>query len=285
MTEVGYYNGALGPLSEMSVPMNDRAVYYGDGVYEIVLARAGKFFGLAEHLERFYANLKLMQINFAMSAQELTGELTKVLAHATPDPAHTEQMIYWQVSRGTAPRKHAYPAATVKPNLMITVRPYSVTDMGKKRDKLITMEDTRFLHCNIKTLNLVPNVMAAQAAATMGCDEAVLHRGGVVTECSKSNLAILVGGTLRTAPLSNLILAGITRKQLLDRCAQLSVPVCEEAFTLDEMFNADEIIVTGTGHMCMGVDVIDGIKVGGRASELLSALQRACLEYYLQETQ
>ena len=285
MTEVGYYNGTMGSLSEMTVPMNDRAVYFGDGVYEVAIARNKKIFALSEHLDRFYTSLKLMDIDFTMNAQELTEELLMVLAYAEPDPVHSEQNIYWQVSRGTAIRKHIYPGPAVNPNLLITVRPCSITDMGKKRYKLITIEDTRFLHCNIKTLNLIPNVFALQAAETAGCDEAVFHRGEIVTECAKSNVALLESGALWTAPLSNLILAGVTRNQLLNRCAELSIPVYEVAFTLEEMMDADEIIVTGTGRFCIGVDEIDGKKVGGKSPELLSKLQNACLEYYLKETE
>ena len=285
MTEVGYYNGTMGPLSEMTVPMNDRAVYFGDGVYEVVIARNNKIFALSEHFDRFYAGLKFMEINFTMNAHELTEELYKVLAYSEPDPHHDGQIIYWQVSRGTAIRKHAFPDPEVKPNLLITARPYTLTDMRKKRNNLITREDTRFLHCDIKTLNLIPNVLAYQAAAAAGCDEVVLHRDGIVTECAKSNLAILKNGALWTAPLSNFILAGVARKQLIERCAELSVPVYEEAFTLQELMDADEIIVVSTGHMCMGVDTIDGKKAGGKSPELLGKLQNACLEYYLKETE
>jgi len=220
-----------------------------------------------------------------MNAQELADELMKVLMLAEPDPDHSDQFIYWQVSRGTALRKHAYPGPAVKPNLLITVRPYSIADMRKKRCKLITMEDTRHEHCDIKTLNLIPNIFAAQAAAAAGCDEAVFHRDGIVNECAKSNIAILKNGALWTAPLSNRILAGVTRKQLIDRCAELSVSVHEEAFTLEEMAGADEIIVLGTGRMCMGVDEIDGNIAGGKSPELLGKLQNACLEYYLKETE
>jgi len=285
MNEVGYYNGTMGPLSEMTVPMNDRAVYFGDGVYDVAAARNKKIFALAEHLDRFYTGLKFMEINFTMNAQELTEELNKVLAYAEPDPDNNEQLIYWQVSRGTAVRKHSYPDPGVKPNLLITVRPYLRPDVRNRRGKLITREDTRFLHCNTKTLNLIPNILAYQAAEAAGCDEVVFHREGIVTECAKTNLAILKGGALWTAPLNNLILAGVTRKILLNLCAGLSVPVHEEAFTLEEMMGADEIIVVSTGRMCMGVDTIDGKKAGGKAPELLGKLQNACLEYYLKETE
>ena len=285
MTEVGYYNGTIGPLDEMTVPMNDRAVYFGDGVYEVAIARNKKIFALSEHLDRFYTSLKFMEINFTMNAQELTEELVKVLTRAEPGPDHSEQLVYWQVSRGTAVRKHAFPDPSVKPNLLITVRPYTLTDVRSKHYKLITREDTRFLHCNIKTLNLIPNVLANQAAEAAGCNEAVFHRGGIVTECTKTNLAILKGGALWTAPLGNLILTGVTRKILIERCAELSVPVHEEAFTLEEMMDADEIIVLSSGHMCMGVDEIDGKKAGGKSPELLCKLQDACLEYYLKETE
>jgi D-alanine transaminase len=284
MLEVGYYNGAIGPLSEMTVPMNDRAVYFGDGVYELALVRNGKIFGLAEHLERFYNSLMLMEIDFRMDAEELTAELFRVLAHAQQDPGHTEQSLYWQVSRGPGPRKHTYPDPSVKPNLLITVSPKSMTDL-RKRMKLITREDTRFMLCNIKTLNLVPNILARQAAENQGCDEVVFYRGEMVTECSASSISILKNGTFRTAPLNNYILPGVTRRLLLERCRELLIPVDETAFTLKEMMDADEVIITSTTRLCLGVDSIDQKEAGGKAPDLLTKLQDACMEYYLKETE
>ena len=167
MKNLGYYNGAFGPLEEMTVPMNDRAGYFGDGVYEATLARNGKIFALEDHLNRFYNSAALIRMTVPYTREELTDILYSMLGKMDD----SEILVYWQLTRGTAIRNHVFPDASVKPNLWITMKP------GKKADpdhvlKLVSTEDTRFLHCNIKTLNLLPNVMAAEKAAMNVCSTA-----------------------------------------------------------------------------------------------------------------
>jgi len=283
MTHLAYYNGKIGPLEEMTIPVNDRAVYFGDGVYEVVLVRNGYPFALHEHVDRFYNSLKFMRINFEMDKRKLEDTLLNCLSQSEPDPKFSEQMIYWQVSRGTATRLHPFPDSSVKPNLLITIRPTSRKDIRKKV-RLITCEDTRFLHCNIKTLNLIPNILARQLAVENNCNEAIMHRDGIVTECPAYNAFILKGKTLRTAPLSNLILPGITRQQLIDRCYENEVPVLEKEFTLSELMDADEVILTGTGGLCLAAEQIDGKPIGGKSPALLNFLQDVCMAFYIKST-
>ena len=186
MKTLGYYNGNYGPLEEMTVPMNDRACYFGDGVYEATLAKNGKIFALKEHLDRFFNSAGLLKIEIPYTREELTSILYDMLAKMDD----SEIFIYWQVTRGTGIRQHQFPAAGTKANLWIFMKPGKHGD-SSKRLKLTDMEDTRFLHCNIKTLNLLPNVMAAEKAESMGCGECVFHRGDVVTECAHSNVSII----------------------------------------------------------------------------------------------
>jgi D-alanine transaminase len=141
--------------------------------------------------------------------------------------------------------------------------------------KLITYEDERYLYCNIKTLNLLPNVLASQKAAEAGCNEAVFHRGDIVTECAHSNISILKGGVLRTAPLTKYILPGTVRKQMLELARENDIPIDETAFTLSELLNADEVIVTSTTLMIHGTESIDGKAVGGKDAATLGLLQDA----------
>ena len=160
------------------------------------------------------------------------------------------QADYYQVTRGTAQRRHAFPAG--KGNLWVTLTPCEMND-GTTPLRLITREDTRFFHCDIKTLNLIPSVMAAQEAEEKGCQETVFYRpGGRVTECAHSNVHILKGGTLYTAPADNLILPGIARAHLLRACKALGIPAREEPYTLEDLRNADEILVTSSGGVCRG---------------------------------
>ena len=146
------------------------------------------------------------------------------------------------------------------------------------------MPDTRFLHCDIKTINLLPSVMASQKAAMAGADEAVFHRDGRVTEGSHSNIHILKDGVFRTAPTDNLILPGIARANLIRYCGILGIPVREEAFTLDEMMEADEIISSAVSRFCISAEEIDSIPVGGKAPELLRSLQDLALKEILEAT-
>jgi D-alanine transaminase len=146
------------------------------------------------------------------------------------------------------------------------------------------VEDTRFLHCNIKTLNLIPNVLAGEKAKRAGAYEAVFHRGDRVSECAHSNVHILKDGVLRTAPADNLILAGIARAHLIAQCGKTGVKVDESAFTVDEMFNADEALVSSSGTFCLSASHIDGKPVGGKAPALLKKIQDALLEEFREGT-
>jgi D-alanine transaminase len=191
--------------------------------------------------------------------------------------------VYYQVTRGTGTRKHAF---TEGPgNLWITLTPAAISD-GHRPIQLVTAEDTRFFHCDIKTLNLIPSVMASQKAKEAGCAEAVFYRpGGRVTECAHSNVHILKNGTLYTAPTDHLILPGIARAHLLRACSALGIPFREEAFSLEELFEADEIIVTSSSNLCLRADHLDGQKAGGGDPDLYEALRRKVLREFYEETE
>ena len=278
---VGYYNGAIGALEDMTVPIGDRALYFGDGIYEATCVANGVPFALEEHLDRMYNSLRLLEIPFRMERESVKAELRKVIDAAEPCPI---QLLYWQVSRGVCPRNHVFPPAEVEPTLMVTARPHAMKDM-RQPYHLISMEDIRYRLCNIKTLNLIPNVLASQRAAERGCDEVVFHRGTRVTECAHSNISMLKGGVLWTAPADELILPGITRKHLLELAREHDIPVREEPFSLDALTHADEIIVTSSSALCMKVASIDGIPVGGRDPVFLRVLQKAYWEKFQRETQ
>ena len=280
-TNVGYYNGEMGPLEEMKVPMGDRALYFGDGIYEATCVANRVPFALDDHLDRMYNSLRLMEIPFTMGREEIKAELQKVIDAAEEAPC---LFLYWQISRGVCMRNHPFPGAEVKPALMIYVKPVTMKDMNK-RYKLISMEDIRYKLCNIKTLNLIPSVLANQRAVERGCDEAVLHRGSRVTECAHSNISMLKDGVLHTAPTDELILPGITRKHLLQLCAANGIPVVEAPYSMVELMNADGIIVSSSSALLMGVESIDGIPVGGKDPRRLRLLQDAYWEKFARETQ
>lgn len=279
MNALGYYNGTWGPLDEMTVPMNDRASYFGDGVYEAACAHNGVIFTLAEHLDRLWRSAGKLRINLRWTKEEMAAILYEMLARL--DAA--DVLLYWQVTRGTAPRNHAFPGDDVPANLWITLKPITPPDRNA-RLRLITTEDTRFLHCDIKTLNLLPNVMASQRAAEAGCDECVFHRGEIVTECAHSNVSILKNGVFMTHPTDRYILPGITRALLLDACHTVGIPTVEHPFKLGELFAADEIIVSSTTQGGRLACEIDGKPVGGRAEALFAQIQDEYWARFARET-
>ncbi len=278
MKDVGYYNGEIGPLMEMKIPMMDRAVYFGDGCYDATTFCNNKIFALNDHLDRFYNSLRLLEIPFDMSREDLTSALQKCIDANEADHG----FLYWQCSRGTWERNHYFPPKDVKPNLMIYTTERELVPMDTKF-KLISMEDTRFYHCNIKTINLIPNVLAYQRCTEAGCQETVFHRGDRVTECAHSNVSMLKNGVLCAPPMDNLILPGISLKHILKFATELGIPTKLEPFTMDELFEADEIIISSTGTLCVGCDELDGQTVGGKDPVRLKKLQDAYKEYYARD--
>ena len=279
MKDLGYYNGEYDLIENMKIPMNDRVCYFGDGVYDATYSRNHNIFALDEHIDRFFNSAGLLRIKIPYTKEELKELLKEMVKKVDCG----EQFVYWQITRGTQMRNHAFPPEDVKANLWIVLRPCEIKDMSKKL-KLITVEDTRFLHCNIKTLNLLPSVMAAQKTEEAGCDEAVFHRGDRVTECAHSNVSIIKDGVFKTAPTDHLILPGIARAHIIKMCKKFNIPVDETPFTLSELMDADEVIVTSSGQFCMAAYEIDGKPVGGKAQELVKKLQDALLEEFLEET-
>lgn len=279
MENLGYYNGRYDLLENMTVPMNDRACYFGDGIFEVAYCRNYKIYALDEHMDRLYDSAEILGIDIPHTKEEFS-DIIKGLVKLVD--SH-EQLVYWQVSRGTQLRNHA-PAKGIKANVWITLRPMKIKDIYTPMT-LISLEDTRFLHCNMKTLNLIPTVMASARAEQAGADEAVFHRSGRVTECAHSNISIIKGGELITAPADNMILAGVARAHLIKTCKGFGVPVREEPYTLAELMEADEVIVTSSGTLCRPVCAVDGIPVGGRAGELLRRLQDELMRDYLEKTE
>lgn len=274
---LGYYNGKYGPLDEMMVPMNDRACYFGDGVYDATYCANHVIFAIDQHIDRFFNSAGLLKMELPMTKEELKEELYKMVEKVEGE----QLLVYWQATRGTARRDHAFPKC--KANLWMMIKPYHLRDLSIKL-KLITYKDLRFEYCNIKTLNLIPSVLAYQAAVEAGCDEAVFYReGGIVTECAHSNISILKDGILYSHPTDQFILPGIARIHLVAQSKKVGIPVSETAFTVEEMMNADEIIVHSSGTFASGVCEIDGKPVGGKAPELLKKLQDVLMEEFNKE--
>lgn len=279
MEELAYYDGVIGTPEEVMVPFNDRVHFFGDGVYDATAGGNHRVYLLQDHLDRFYASAKALQIRIPMKKEEL-GELLTSLLQRVEGRTH---FVYWQVTRGAASRNHVF-SDDMEGKLWVMIRPAVLRDLDKAI-KLITMEDTRFYHCNIKTLNLIPSVMASQEAARRGADETVFHRGDVVTECAHSNVSILKDGVFISHPNDNLILRGISKTHMIEACHHLGITVMERAFTLEELLDADEIIVTSSSNFCLHADEVDGMPVGGKDPVTLKRIQDAVVKEYLDYTE
>lgn len=274
MKNLGYYNGKYGLLEEMSIPMNDRVCWFGDGVYDAGPCRNYKIFAMDEHVDRFFRSAAAVDIEIPMSKDELKALLNElVLKLDTGD-----LFVYYQVTRGTQERNHCYEKGPG--NLWVLMRPATIQD-GRTPISVITAEDTRFLHCNVKSLNLIPSVIASQKAKEQGCQETIFYRaGGRVTECAHSNVHILKDGVFHTAPTDNLILAGIARAHMIAACKREGIPVVEEPFYLPELYDADEIIVTSSSNLCMRVAKLDGKPAGFKDEATFEKIRRAVLDEF-----
>ncbi|MEX2111532.1 MAG: D-amino-acid transaminase [Gemmatimonadaceae bacterium] len=278
--DIVYVNGKFVPRAKAVVSVEDRGFVFGDGVYEVLRAISGRLFATRFHNERLLKSLDGVRINlgeggspakFVEIGRELLRENELLEGEAT---------LYMQVTRGTTTRAHHFPPADVAPTIYISAarfKPYA--DLAETGAAVITQPDLRWARCDLKTINLLPNVLAAQAAKEKGAFEAMLIRDGVVTEGSRTNFFGVVDGTLRTHPCDSHILPGITRSVLRDLAADLRIELDETPITVDEIPGLTELFLTGTTTDVMPVVQLDGRFVGdGKPGELTRKLQRVLSE-------
>lgn len=260
-------NGELINRTEAKIDMEDRGYQFGDGVYEVIRVYNGKMFTAKEHLERLMASGKKIGMEISYSVQKIKNLLTELIEK---NQLH-EGTIYLQISRGIAPRNHGFPsldvAQTFVANTKSVSRPVENMTTGVKT---ILVEDIRWLRCDIKSLNLLGNIMAKQKAVEAGCFEAIQHRGNHVTEGSSSNISIIKEGKIITHPADNLILNGITRQKVIEVCRSNNISVEERVFTLDELNQADEAFISGTTVEVTPIIEIAGKKIGSGTPGLIT---------------
>ena len=278
MASFSYYNGTYANTEDIVLPLTDRSLYFGDGIYDAALGRGGKIFLLDEHLDRLYGNAPKLSMPIGYTKEEMTDILLETVKRSGLDI----YFVYFQLSRNGGKRNHIA-EEKYGSNLLVTVSDSSLPAENQILE-LVTFEDKRFGYCDIKTLNLLPSVLASTYAEKNGCDEAVFHRGDIVTECAHSNISILKDGKLVTHPADNRILPGITRRHLISACEKLGIAVLERPFTLEELLCADEVIVTSTSKLIAPAKTLDKHPVGGRDKERLTALARALLDEFYAET-
>lgn len=266
---IAYYDGEFQEKENVRMPLSDRAIFFGDGIYDAAIGRGGNIYLEEEHIERFFGNARRLDIPVAFTKEQLS----KILKSTISANNFKQYFVYFQLTRTSEERIHAYPD-TQRSTLLVTVKAHEFPHPDKQL-KLITTRDDRYLLCDIKTLNLLPAVLASRAAESAGCDEAVFIRDGIVTECAHSNLSIVKDGVLYTHPKSNKILPGITRERMLHLCRQMLIPYEERPFGKDELFSADEVLITSTTKLLLTASHIDGIAVGNNKNELSKRLVSA----------
>lgn len=254
------------------VDIEDRGYQFGDGIYEVVRVYNGKFFTLDEHLARFVRSATELHIKLPFTVEALTNLLEQLVEKNELINGY----VYIQLTRGAADRIHNY-ADNLEPVLTMysTVRERALSDIENGVDVYLH-EDIRWLRCDIKSLNLLPNTLANTVAKNKGGHEAILHRGKIVTEASASNIFIVKNNELVTHPANNLILNGITRGKILQIAEDLKIPVKEEAFTIEELFAADEAFITNTGVEIGPINHVDDKAIGtGKPGPVTRKLQKA----------
>lgn len=278
---IAYYNGDFSEFSDIRIPLTDRSVFFGDGIYDAAIGMNGKIYLEEEHINRFFKNASIMNIPVGFSKIELSSLLHELISKSGID----EYFIYFHLTRFSAARCHAYPDGASS-NLLITIKEHTVPSPAKLL-KLITADDVRYSMCNVKTLNLLPNVIASARAERAGCDEAVFVRNGIVTECAHSNIFAVKDGIVYTHPNSNFILPGITRGRILFLCEKLDIPYKELPFSKEDLSSADDILVTSTTKLCLRATELDGKRVGMKKStvseRLISAVNEDFYSIFLQK--
>ncbi|UTR15480.1 aminotransferase class IV [Salipaludibacillus sp. LMS25] len=254
MPEIAFYKDKFVDINDTVVPIQDRAHQFGDGIYEVIRAYNGKPFYLEAHLERLGNSAEAIQIALPYTLDEIADICHEAIARSTI----LEAEIYIQISRGTYSRQHHFPEAT-PPVFTLTVKEARFISSEKRTEgfRVLTTEDDRWKNCYIKSLNLLPNVLAKQKAKEHGYDEAVYHENGTVKEGSTSNIFAVKNGLLYTYPPLKGILHGITRKIVITLAGELDIQTKEEPFSLDFLYEADEVFVTSTSLEIMTVKQVD----------------------------
>jgi D-alanine transaminase len=281
MSRIAYVNGRYLPFPDAKVHVEDRGYQFGDGVYEVCEVRGGRLIDERRHLERLERSLRELSIRMPMASRALGVIMHEVVARNRIGYG----IVYLQITRGVARRDHAFPSVPVRPSVVVTAR-----TLDKVRNEalagqgiaVITVPDNRWGRVDIKTIGLLPNVLARQAALEQGARDAwFVDDHGMVMEASSANVWIVASaGTLITRHADNAILRGITRTVLFDAIRAEGLAVEERAFTLEEAYGAREAFITSASQIVLPVvRVNDRIIGGGKPGPVAIALRRAYHRY------
>jgi len=280
---IAFFNGQFLEKEEVRISPDDRGFLFADGVYEVIRGYGAKPFKMEEHLKRLDRSLREIQIVYPDVGK--LGQVAHQLIQMNRLEGAEFTTIYIQVTRGAAPRKHTFPEEKVQPTVYMSASPgFSQKEKIDKGVKIVLVPDIRWHRCDIKSISLLPNVMANQQAKEKGAEEAVFVRDGVLTEGSHTNFFTIFDGKVVTHPLNNHILPGITRDIIIDLCRQLKIPFREEFVPEKDLPKAEEMFISGTSMEVTPIIQVNEWVVGkgvpGPISRKLRAAYRKMLEEF-----
>ena len=271
---LAYLNGQFLPRADAAVPVEDRGFVFGDGVYEVWRVVGGRLFEAERHLARLSSGLRELRIPAPdlVDADRLTAIADRLLAD--DNLLDGEATFYVEVTRGVAPRTHQFPSGRISPTVFAMANAFKpAEELRRAGAACITMPDIRWLRCDIKTIQLLPNVLGKQAAAEVGALDVLFVRDGVITETSHANVLAVIDGAIRTHPTNNLILPGVTRAVVLEIARDLGMRVDETPFTPQELARASEVFLAGTTTDIMPITRVDDVVIGdGKPGPMATSL-------------
>ena len=275
MPEIACVNGAFLPIDEAVVSIEDRGFQFADGVYEVVATYDGRPYAMEEHLRRLDRSLREIRIDFDVSG------IPALVEEGIRRSGFDETLIYIQVTRGVAPRNHEFPDRPQEPTVVMTVKQLERPEphLYESGVKVITTRDLRWKRCDIKSIALLPNILAKQLAHEAGAYESLLiDDRGRVTEGSSTSSFMVAGGVVSTSPSGPHILPSITRGILLEIIRDLGIPLHERLCQVEEYRSADEVFLAGTSTEAMPVVQVDDTRIGrGRPGPLTLRVREAFL--------
>lgn len=238
-----YFNGAIVPMSQAHVGVEDRGFQFADGIYEVVRLYNGRPFTLREHMQRLQRSADGLHMPLPMSVDEIGDAILDFI----PRTGVRDGQVYLQATRGVAPRNHVFPKTPSSTLLFYTKPLPPIAEPGQgEGTKLLAVEDERWKRCWIKSTGLIGHVLAKNEAVAKGYDEAAFVERDIVSECSTSNLFAVIGGKLVTHPVGSKVLPGVTRLVVLQCAEKLNIPVEERPLREEEVIRADELFITST---------------------------------------
>ncbi|MGM0752703.1 MAG: D-amino-acid transaminase [Bacillota bacterium] len=266
-----FINGEVVDRANAKIDIEDRGYQFGDGIYEVIRVYGGNTFTMKEHMVRLYQSAEKMKLEIPYPEEELTAHLLKLI----DSNQVKDGIVYLQVTRGVSARQHHFPSGDVIGSVVAYTKDFPVPSQQMELGVTAKLlEDIRWLRCDIKSLNLLGNLLAKEEAASEGHFEAILHRGDTVTEGSSSNAFMVKDGVIYTHPATNLILNGITRRVIEGLCRENTISFQEEAFLVRELLEADEVFIASTTSEVMPVIKIDEQTIGdGKPGPVTKRLQ------------